>query len=1031
MGRTLISPYDPPMAGRLVSPTLVGRSAELAAHVAAMDRAIDGTAVHQLIGGEAGVGKSRLVRDVAALAAGKGIRVLVGGCADIGDGGVPYGPIVEILRTLARELGDAELGAIMGPARADLARLVPSLGPASEGASQTEFLQPRLLDAILGVVQRLAEVAPVLLVVEDLHWADPATRDSVAFLVRQLRLERVLVVMTFRSDELQRRHPLLPWLAEIGRSGRVERTDLARLDGSQTSELLAAILGVQPDPDLVEQIHGRSDGNPFFIEELLGAVEGRTVEGDASAGVAGQALGRLPPTLRDVLLARIVALPEQTQAVVRVAAVAGRRVGHDLLVEVSGMPESELTIALRTAVERHVLVTEMGTDGGAGDYAFRHALFQEAAYDDLLPGERGRLHRAFAEALAARGPGTGAVAAGHWAALAYHWAAAHHEERAFEASIRAGAAAAGTFAFADSQRHDERALEMWPTIPDAERIAGMDRLALLARAADAAFLTGDGHRAAAQRREVVDALRATSDPVRLGVALERLGRALWYNGQVPAAIAAHEEAIALLPADPPSAELARALAGYAQILMLIDRWADAEAVGRRAGAMAREVGARQAEGHAMNSLGLVLATTGRPAEGFESLRGALAIAHEVANVDDIGRAYVNLAAAAGQSGDPDGVLELVREGNEVLDRLGLTHTYGAFLRENGLAAAYELGRWPEAERLAGETADAPSPGRQGRYRMARWVGLLVAQGDDRAADVLRQLRDVIEGFPVEGQFNAPFRVATAEAVLWTGDPAAAIASINKGIAELEAPAGIWYVIRLYRVGLRAIAELAENARARRDAAAEAAAIEMGEALWKRLQPMLRDARARQHGRYLEGTEAEVATIEAERARLRREPAVEAWRAAAERWEARSNPYVEAYCRWRLADALLALGHRPAASEALAAAHGLAARLGARPLLGELEALAARARLTFEEAAVAPSAGDRSPSSPSDPFGLTRRERDVLPLLVQGRTNRQIAEALFISENTAGVHVSNILGKLGAVSRTEAAGIAARLGLGDA
>src|SRR6186997_513402 len=279
------------MSHRLVSPTLVGRATELDALRRALDSAASGAPIHQLVAGEAGVGKSRLILAATELAAARGMRVLQGGCADIGDGGVPYGPIAEALRTLARSLDPEELDAVLGAARPELARLVPSLSPAGvvEAQTQTESHQERLLDAVLGFLHRLSEAAPVLFVIEDLHWADPATRETLAFLIRHLRTERVVLVMTFRADELHRRHPLLPWLAELERGGRVERIDLQRLDHAETAALLTAILGTPPADDLVDQIHRRSDGNPFFVEELLGA-------GNEAAD------GRLPSTLRDVLL---------------------------------------------------------------------------------------------------------------------------------------------------------------------------------------------------------------------------------------------------------------------------------------------------------------------------------------------------------------------------------------------------------------------------------------------------------------------------------------------------------------------------------------------------------------------------------------------------------------------------------------------------------------------------------------------------------------------------------------------------------
>ncbi|HET7828565.1 MAG TPA: AAA family ATPase [Candidatus Limnocylindrales bacterium] len=1000
------------MVGRLVSPTLVGRADELAALEVALDQAVAGSPVHQLVAGEAGVGKSRLVRETSSLAAARGFRVLTGGCADLGEGGVPYGPIVEALRTLVRGLEPTAVDSIMGDARPDLARLVPSLGAAREAGTPTEFVAPRLLDGVLGVLQRLAEARPVLFIVEDLHWADAATREAIAFLARRLEADRVLLLMTFRADELHRRHPLLPWIAELERSGRIDRISLARLDEPQTAELLAAILGEPPKAGLVERVHRRSDGNPFFVEELVGAG-------------AKAAAGPIPPTLREVLLARLVALPDPAQRVVQVAAVAGRRVDHDLLAEVANMDEETLIESLRGAVGGHVLVTSAGgTGAGDGDYAFRHALLQEAAYDDLLPGERQRLHRAFAEALAARGPGTGAPAAGHWAELAWHWSAARDLRRSFEASVRATEAAIAAYAFADAQRHGERALEQWPAVEDAAGVAGMDRATLLDVVAQAAWLASDSRRSVALRRDAISELEH-GDPIRLGIAQERLGRALWYHGETAEALAAHETAIGLIPDEPPTPELARVLAGYGQILMLTDHWTEATEVLSRAVDLARRTGARQAEGHARNSLGLCLAVGGLSGEGYAALEQSLKIAHEIGSPDDIGRAYVNLASAHRYAGDPAGGLEVVRRGVVAATTFGLDQTYAYFIRSKGVQCAYELDAWDEATALADASIGSPASGRvHRRYGLANAVPLLVAQGDERAEARLDEFRTILAATAVESQFHAPLRMAEIEHGLWRGEIDEALTAYRTGVDELGATGWLWHDLRLRRLGLQAAADAAAIARARRDATGETRAREIGEDAWATLDRLATEAASAQKGLALDETEAERALAAAERTRLDGPGDVAAWAEARERWAARGNVYLAAYAGYRLAEAALSAGDRAAATDALRAAHAIATHLGARPLGREINALATRARIDLD----ATAAPEPQEAAPRDPFGLTPRERDVLPLLVQGRTNRQIAEALFISENTAGVHVSNILGKLGAATRAEAAGIAARLGI---
>jgi len=371
------------MSGRLVSPIVVGRAAELATIADGLGAAREGTATTILLAGEAGVGKSRLVAEAMRLANEQGMQVMRGACVNIGSAGVPYGPIVEALRELQRELPPEEMAELVGAGALDLARLVPSIGAggAAEPTGQSQWLQARLLEAVLGFLQRLAARRPVLFVIEDLHWADPGTRETLTYLVRNLRSDAGALLLTYRSDELHRRHPLLPWLAELERTGRVRRIDVARLPPAVTRELLQSIIGAEPDPELVRRVVERSDGNPFFIEEL--AMAERT---SAERG--------LPPTLRGILLARISALPEDAQAVVGVAAVAGRRVGHDLLATVAGQDESTTIAALRDAVGQQVLIAD--EDAEADGYAFRHALMQEAAYDDLLPGE-GRIAQEVAE----------------------------------------------------------------------------------------------------------------------------------------------------------------------------------------------------------------------------------------------------------------------------------------------------------------------------------------------------------------------------------------------------------------------------------------------------------------------------------------------------------------------------------------------------------------------------------------------------------------------------------------------------------
>jgi hypothetical protein len=382
--------------------------------------------------------------------------------------------------------------------------------------------QGRLFELLLGVVGRLAARAPLQWVMEDLHWADRSTRDLVAFLAAYLRSGPVILLLTFRSDELHRRHPLRRLLGELARNRRVRRLELARFTRGEVAEQLVGLLGADPPTRLVDDIYARSDGNPFFTEELL--------------LVGGGGPVALPPSLQEVLLARVVRLGSSTQQLLRVAAAAGPGVTQPLLAAVASMDEAELVAGLREAVDQQLLLPEPGGFG----YVFRHALLAEAVYGELLAGERMRLHTALAGALETGIEGGGPPAS-RAARLAYHWSAAGDQPRALAASVQAAAAAEGTYAFAEAQLQLERVLALWNQVPDAEARAGMDRVALLARCAEAAYGAGDLARAAHLVRQAIALVDQARQPQRTGLLREQLARCLRWLGD-PAALDAHQQA---------------------------------------------------------------------------------------------------------------------------------------------------------------------------------------------------------------------------------------------------------------------------------------------------------------------------------------------------------------------------------------------------------------------------------------------------------------------------------------------------------
>lgn len=464
------------MAVSLISPVMIGRSGQLAALWEAFHRVCAGTPSMVLLGGEAGAGKTRLITEFTDAIAGRAV-LLSGGCVDLGGEGLAFAPFTAALRGLARQLGVDRVAALVpGGMPGELGRLLPALGagrpPDPWCGGDAAAARARLFEELLGLVESLADQQSVVLIVEDGHWADRSSRELLAFLVRNLQPSTaVLIVVSYRTDELGVGHPLRPLLAELERLPSTVRVELPRLSRAELIAQIRAILG-GPGPDgLIEEVVRRSDGNPLFVEALL------------DCG------GRLPESLADLLLARLERLPDDTQRVLGTAAVAGARFGAPLLEAVTGLGEAASSECLRPAVVAGVLVTD------DAEYAFRHTLMREAAVAGLLPGERRRLHARLAEALEAD---PALVADGTVAAeIAHHWHAAGEAARALPAACRAAADAAAALAHAEQLVLLDRVLTLWEKVPDAAELTGASRAAVLEKAVAAAYLAGEPERGVA------------------------------------------------------------------------------------------------------------------------------------------------------------------------------------------------------------------------------------------------------------------------------------------------------------------------------------------------------------------------------------------------------------------------------------------------------------------------------------------------------------------------------------------------------
>jgi DNA-binding CsgD family transcriptional regulator/tetratricopeptide (TPR) repeat protein len=944
------------------SEVLVGRVRELGQLGRTLDAARAGSGTTVLVAGEAGIGKTRLASELAARARDAGFEILLGRSIDLVGTELPYQPFVEALRPL---------------------------GAFAQVDAQAAGSQLRVFEETLALLFGRAAAAPLLLVLEDLHWADTSTLDLVVFLAHNLDDRRVLLLATYRADEPASAARMRRLADGVRRSGSALVLELGPLEREDLTALLAARAEAPPPATQMDAIVARSEGNPFFAEELLAA--------------AGDRSGELPRGLRDLLLQRVARLDPAAQGLLRLAAAAGRDVGYPLLRAVAALPEPDLRESLRQAVEHGVLVAVPAT----GSLRFRHALLAEAVSATILPGEREELHARLAEELARS-------ATAPPAELAPHWAAAGRSTEALAASVEAARQAEAVFGLAEALAHLERALRLWDAVPDAAERVRLDLAGLCSWAAELADQTGTAPRAVELTQQAIE-LVGEGDPARAALLHERLGRHLHASGRGDAALAAFERAVALVPARPPSPERAQALAALANGLSLAWRYDESLAIGEQALALARAVGAHQAELRALIVLGMGLAYVGRGDEGLAKLWQALRLAEAGADPVALENAYIALTDVLMMLGRPRESARLAESALEVLRPYGLDHST---LVANLVEALVAGGEWDEADcvsaaALRAITANYP------HHRLITRAELEVGRGDfDQARAHLEAGRATLR----LDRDLATYAVFVAELALWERRWTDAEEIVTDGLARARSRHTAQIRVWLCAKGLRAHAELAALARARRDD--DAVRDRLGRA--RKLLATARRAAA-EAAAVTPNATGWCVQAEAEYERARGPGRPERWSDAADIWERLERPPLAAYCRWRQAEALVAAGaSRAEASRPLRQAHAVAARIGAKPLAEGLELLAQRARLEL----ASPDAGspDRE-RGPEETLGLTPREAEVLALLARGHTNREIAAELVISVRTAGVHVSHILRKLGAPNRLEAAAIAHRLGPG--
>jgi DNA-binding CsgD family transcriptional regulator/tetratricopeptide (TPR) repeat protein len=985
----------------------VGRARELEQLDRALAVAAQGSPRVVLVLGPTGIGKTTLLRRFAERC---GVPLRAGGCLPFGAGDVPYLPFIELLRVMVQALPPGELLPILGPARGEVARLLPELGPPAHREEDPGLGRALLFEQLRGVAERLGARTTRILAIDDLQWADASTRDLILFLARNVRAARLLLLLTCRTDDLHPGHPFPAFAAELERGSNVERLELGGLDRAELAAQAEALLGSPPPASLVDRLLARTEGNPLFTEELLAA----SADHDPEAP--------MPPRLRDALIARLATLSTPARRLAGFAAIAGRHADTDLLGRLSGGPADALDEALRETIDGGILAPDLGT---SGSYRMRHPLVREIAEADLLPGERARTHATVAAWLEERGGGPEVLAE-----VATHWAAAGIADRALSASIAAGSAAAGALAGTEALRHLDRALALFDRTPDAARLAGMDRIGVLERVAEAAARAGAHDRAVEATREALAAVDPVRDAARAADLRRSLRWYLWSAGDPMGALVEAEAAAVLLADAGPSPVRANTLAHMAGLRLILGDAGGASRIASSALSEARAVAAPSEEALAVGVLGLAQLRLGDPEMGLAHVREAWQQALVLGHVSGIALAYDQLAGALASLGRAAESAALAREGIAEAHRLGLDRTFGVLLRASAAEALLELGRWDEAAALVREGLAGEPSGNEGVAIHVVASRLAVANGDREAAERhligARRIGGARGGHPRTG--GGTEVLAAAELALARGDAGSVRAVVAAALEGSHASQLPGHRAHLMVLGLRAEAEVALAARVRGDRPGIAAARSRGAAL-------LLHARTRWPGAIPGLARAFRLQALAEAGRIDGAVPARRWEGVMEAWRSLDRPVAAAHGGLRAAEAHLAatgsgaatVAERAATARLIATAISLATPTGATPLLDALHDLARRARLDLVRDAGRP--GDDGPGPDvTAGTGLTTRELEVLALLAEGRTNRQIGEALFISPKTVSVHVTNILSKLGVGGRLEAATTALRLGL---
>jgi ATP/maltotriose-dependent transcriptional regulator MalT len=995
--------------------SFVGREGELSRLVGALA----GDARLVLVMGDAGVGKTRFVAEGMDRAAAAGMVMVRGECLPLA-GTLPLLPVRDALGELARLDGGGLLAAVLdaapGYVREEMGRLLPGMG--QDGGTgpvggDGEWSRQRLFAGVVEVLAALAArtASGVGLIVEDVHWADGETLDFLTFLVRAGRWGPVRVVATCRGDEAPLAAHVAGWLARVRGDAGTEEIRLGPLSRTEVAGQAAALAGAPVSPQVAGELFARAEGNPFFTEQLVAAA----LAGQAGPGGGLRVPAGLPARLAELLAARAGRCAGDARAVLAGLAVASRSLGEDLLAAVTGLEVGTVRRGLRELAAARLLAE----DTSGGGHRPRHALLGEAVAARLLPGERAVLHERAARALAAAGDRALA------AEVAGHWQAAGRPAEELPARVSAAEAAERVFGYAEAAVHWQRASELGQAQPDAAAAAGIDVPRLYVRAIDAFYHAGDSVHAELAAEEAYRRFAGHADAATAAVVCHRAAVVRAKDARA-AGLPLMEEALRLFERAAPSSDHTNALLDYTTIFLLYG--AERLQAGRRALDQALEIaeaaGATALIPRTLSVIAFTAFVRGQVEEGFAALERGWVLARDARDGPGLMWLAGNESGALLKLAQYQRAADVALRGLDDARQAGLqSWDLASRLAAHAAEALLALGRTAEAAALIDPlTAGPPDPDHWPAQVIRAEIDLL--RGDTGAAAERWQQMETLPAITSRVDFGYDGVPRAAEALLWAGRPGDALRETRRALARFNVPDLTILCGRLLAAGMRACADLAGQARARRDEGAAADAADAADDLAGWVERMGR-VPFTDHP-YVATIAAERATWDAERARVAGPGDPGAWDGAAKAWQDLCCPHRAGYAWWRQAEAQLDAG-QPAAAAAGPLRAAAAAADGHAPLLAQIRALAERARIPLHPA----DGGEPEAPAPAPPltrYGLTDRELTVLRLLAAGRTNPQIGAELYISASTASVHVTNILRKLGVASRVQAAAIAERAGL---